>query len=70
MAQKHQTFDENNFNKYNKLNFVYNKNNKSDILDINNNTINNNIEDNRESKKYFDSLENINQDKIEESPLL
>ena len=70
LEQKHQTFDENNFNKYNKLNFVYNKNNKSDILDINNNTINNNNEDNRESKKYFDSLENINQDEIEESPLL
>ena len=70
---QNQTFDESKFKQKNNLNFNYNKNNSIDNLDFNslnnNNAKNANI-DNKNEQKYLDSLENINQENFENSPLL
>ena len=63
---QNQTFDEKKFNNIkNNLNFNYTKDNKADII---NNNINNVKINDREEQQYLDSLENISQEKIEESP--
>ena len=65
-----QTFNEENIDQKNILNFNYTKENKTDI--INNSSTNNDTSyktENRNAQKYLDSLENINQENIDESPL-
>ena len=66
-----QTFDEENLNQRNILNFNYNKENKTDI--VNNSTnINNDTNyktENINIQKYLDSLENINQENMDKSPM-
>ena len=62
---QNQTFDEHN--KKNNLNFNYIKNIKADII---NNNINNVEINDSEEQKYLDSLENINKENIEESPMI
>ena len=65
-----QTFNEENIDQKNILNFNYTKENKTDI--INNSSTNNDTSyktENRNVQKYLDSLENINQENIDESPL-
>ena len=62
------TFDEKKYNnKKNNLNFNYIKDNKADII---NNNINNVKINDREEQRYLDSLENIDQEKIEESAII
>ena len=69
---QNQTFDEAKFKQKTNLNFNYGKNNNIGNIDFNksnNNTKNINI-DNKNEQKYLDSLENINQENLESSPLL